>query len=423
MTVAMAWNRKHGEPRAVVTRVFSAVVMVTALTAGVVGHAPEAAADEAQSKQWYLEAMDAEKIWKSTTGKGIKVAIIDSGVNPNIASLKNQVLKGADLTGTPGDETDDYSGHGTTMAELIVGTGAGGGLQGLAPGAKVIPMRVNDTDRQNKMRVNAFDVEQAIKAAADSDAQIINVSMSNDFYSSQVRDAVKYAQAKGKLLFAGAGNGAEEGNKPQYPASYPEAISVAAGGSDGQIAPYSQHNKYVDLAAPGSDIPGWCNASFKSYCDAGGTSNATALASASAALIWSAHPEWTGNQVLRVMLESAGRGGDGNKKGLSEYYGYGVVRPGAHINRGLGKPGDPNVNPLTNERVGDSSDSSASPKPSAPASSQPPKPKPGSNAAVKGSSSESSDGSGQLGLVLGAIAAAVVIGGGAFAVVRKRRSA
>lgn len=419
----MAQIRGRGEPRLAMARVFSVVTLLAALTTGAIGLASVAIADEVKPKQWYLAPMNAEKIWKSTTGKGIKVAVIDSGVNPSIASLKGQVLKGEDLTGTPGDETDDYSGHGTTMAELIVGTGAGGGLQGLAPGAKVIPLRVNDTDRQNKMRVNAFDLEQAIKAAADSDAQVINVSMASDHYSSEVRDAVEYAQTKGKLLFAGAGNGAEKGNKPQYPASYPEAISVAASGSDGKIARYSQHNKYVDIAAPGSHIPGWCNESFKSYCDTEGTSHATALASASAALIWSAHPEWTGNQVLRVMLESAGRGEDGNKKSLSEYYGYGVIRPGAHLNRGLGKPGDPNVNPLTNERVGGSSGSSPSPKPSAPASSQPSKSKPESNTSVAGSTSDTSDDSGQLGLVLGAIAAVVVIGGGAFAVARKRRSA
>ncbi|MFD4140497.1 S8 family serine peptidase [Streptomyces sp. NPDC058572] len=367
--------------------------------------------------------MNAEEIWKTSTGKGIKVAVIDTGVNPTTASLKGQILKGVDVAEAKGDETDDYVGHGTTMAELIVGTGAGGGIKGLAPGAKVIPYRISNTELQNEQRVNAFDMEEAIKAAADSDAQIINVSFGSDYYNSDIRDAVEYAQAKGKLLFAAVGNKGKKGNKPHYPAAYPEAIAVAAADRDGQVADYSQHGKFVDLAAPGSSIPGWCDDTFESYCEAEGTSPATAIASASAALIWSAHPDWTGNQVLRVMLESAGRG-EGWKKGtVSNFLGYGIVRPAAHIKGGVGKPGDPNVNPLTNERVGGSPGSSASPKPSAPASSQPPKPKPGSNAAVKGSSSESSDGSGQLGLVLGAIAAAVVIGGGAFAVVRKRRSA
>lgn len=400
---------------------------LTALTSGFVSAAPAALAADAQSKQWYLDAMNAEEIWKTSTGKGITVAVIDSGVNSSVPSLQGKVLKGMDVAEAKGDETDDFNGHGTTMAELIAGSGAGGGLKGLAPDAKIIPFRISDTELQNKEKVNAFDAEEAIRAAADSDAKIINASFGNTYYSSGVREAVKYAQAKGKLFFAGAGNDAQKGNPESYPASYPEAIAVAATDREGEVANYSQHGDFVDLAAPGSDIPKWCDETFTRYCDGdGGTSAATAIASASAALIWSAHPDWTANQVLRVMFESAARGEDWKEGTVSNYLGHGIVRPGAHINRGLGKPGDPGTSPLTNTKVGGGASgagSSASPDPSAPASSQDPKPKPGSNAAVAGSSSESSEGSGQLGLVLGAIAAAVVIGGGAFAVVRKRRSA
>src|SRR5687768_8807105 len=119
------------------------VAALVALTAGLVGAAPAAHAADAQSKQWYLDAMNAEKIWKTSTGKGITVAVIDTGVDPATPSLKGQVLKGQDVAEAEGDENDDYSGHGTTMAELIVGTGAGGGIKGLAPGAKVIPYRVS----------------------------------------------------------------------------------------------------------------------------------------------------------------------------------------------------------------------------------------------------------------------------------------
>ncbi len=87
-----------------------------------VGAAQPAAAD-AQSKQWYLTSMQAEDMWEVTTGEGVKVAVVDTGVNPSTPSLRGQVLKGVDVTGAPGDETDDYHGHGTTMAELIAGTG------------------------------------------------------------------------------------------------------------------------------------------------------------------------------------------------------------------------------------------------------------------------------------------------------------
>ncbi|MEV4332541.1 S8 family serine peptidase [Streptomyces sp. NPDC049597] len=395
---------------------------LVALTAGLVGAAPAAHAADAQAKQWYLDAMNAEEIWKTSTGKGITVAVIDTGVDPSTPPLKGQVLKGKDVAEAKGDETDDYSGHGTTMAELIVGTGAGGGIKGLAPGAKVIPYRVSDTELQNNEKVNAFDQEEAIRAAADSEAQIINVSFGNEYYSSSVRSAVKYAQQKGKLLFSSSGNEAKKGNKKNYPAAYPEAVAVGAAGRDGKVGDYSTYGDFVDIAAPGTGIPGYCDKSLTRYCDEQGTSHASAIASASAALIWSAHPDWTANQVLRVMFESAGRGEDWEEGTLSRYLGHGIVRPGAHINRGIGKPGDPNISPLTNERVGGASGSSASPKPSAPASSQAPQDKADSAAAVTGSDNSADDDS-RLGLIIGGAAAVVVVVGAAYAFARKRRTA
>ncbi|WP_353938348.1 S8 family serine peptidase [Streptomyces ficellus] len=373
-------------------------------------------------KQWYLDAMHADELWKVTTGEGIKVVVIDSGVNPSIPSLKGRILKGLDTTETEGEETDDYSGHGTTMAELIAGAGHGKGLQGLAPGVKIVPMRVSNADYQKNRRVNGQDVAEAIRAAADSDAQIISMSMGSDYSSMEERAAVKYAHKKGKLFFAAAGNNAEQGNKPQYPAAYDDVVGVASADNKGTVSHYSQHGDNVDLAAPGDDIPGWCDETFAKYCGGdGGTSSATAIASASAALIWSAHPDWTANQVLRTMIDTAGR--DWAKGTRSVYLGHGLIRPGQIILDKKGDPGAPDVSPLTNEKTGGDIPANGTPTSSAPASSQAPQGKPDSGAIVAGSSSKSMDHSGLPGWVLGAIAAAVVIGGGAFAAVRKRRSA
>ncbi|MGA5170940.1 MULTISPECIES: S8 family serine peptidase [Streptomyces] len=422
----MSQTRQHKGSYAVRRGLLGAVAAAGAWVVTIGGPAAAAPIPDPQARQWYLDAMNAEEIWKTATGEGIKVAVIDSGVNPSTPSLHGQVLKGRDFTGVDGEETDDYVGHGTSMAEIIAGTGKGGGLKGLAPGAKIIPYRVSDTDLQNKEKVNAFDFQQAIRAAADSDARIINMSMGSEFYSSEERDAVEYAQSKGKLFFAAAGNSGDGPNKEEYPASYPESIAVAASGPDGKVAKFSQHGNFVDIAAPGGDIPTWCDEKFTSYCDGdGGTSAATAIASASAALIWSKHPEWTGNQVLRVMFESAGRGKDWKPGTVSNYLGHGIVRPGAHINRGLGKPGDPGVSPLTNERVGGPSGSAASPRPSAPASSPGPQDKPDFVAEAKGRDSAASAGdSSSTGLVIGGVAAVVVLGAAAaYAVVRRRRSA
>ncbi|WP_233416375.1 S8 family serine peptidase [Streptomyces sp. N35] len=364
--------------------------------------------------------MHAEEIWKAATGEGIKVAVIDTGINAATPSLKGQVLEGLDATDVAGEATDDYSGHGTTMAELIAGTGAGGSVKGLAPGSKVIPMRISNADKLGGERVNDLDEVTAIRAAADSDAQIISMSFGSEYLHPKEREAVKYAQSKGKLFFAAVGNNAKKDNKEQYPAAYPEVVGVGAVDRNGKVGDYSQHGDDVDLAAPGSDIPGWCDAKFKSYCDDDGTSNATALASASAALIWSAHPDWTANQVLRVMIESAARA-KGTKAGsVSSYLGHGIVRPNAAINRGIGKPGDPDINPLTNEKT---LNTKASSKPSASASPQEQQgqqDKSGDKVEVAGTSKDSE--SSRTGLLVGGGAVIVIAAAGAIAVARKRRT-
>lgn len=414
-----------GTTRRLRRRVTCAVALVGAWAIGFVGLAPAASAEDIRAQQWYLDAMHVDKIWQKTKGEGVKVAVIDTGVNASTNTLRGQVLKGLDATKFDG-KTDDTDGHGTTMAELIAGTGRAGGIQGLAPGAKIIPFRANTSGSQ-KLKKNPWSIEDAIRAAADSDARIINMSFAYPHTTDRMEEAVKYAQSKGKLMFAGVGNDGDGKNELLYPAAFPEVVGVAATDREGRVAEFSQHGGAVDISAPGKGIPGWCDSKFDGYCiNQQGTSHATAIASATAALIWSYHPDWTANQVLRVMFESAGRS-EGWKPGTtSSYLGHGIVRPGAHINRGLGKPGDPDINPLTNENsagsgAGSSASPAASPAASAPGSSQAPQAEATPAKAVAGSSEEAGGGS-SLGLILGGAAAVVVVAGGAFYLARKRRT-
>jgi type VII secretion-associated serine protease mycosin len=309
-----------------------------------VGLAPVASADGVQSQEWHLKAMQAEKMWKVSTGKGIKVAVIDSGVDPSAQALKGRVLPGRDVSGAPGDETLDDVGHGTTMAELIAGSGKGGTLKGLAPGAKIIPFRTSGPGVKGA-DMTKENLDDALRAAADSDARIINMSLSGSPHPS-VKEAVKYATKKGKLLLAGTGNDAKKGNPVTYPAAYPDVAGVAAVDKSGKVADYSTHGNQTILSGPAVGLPGWCDGKKERYCPQGGTSAATAIASASAALIWSHHPDWTANQVLRVLIKT----GDLADK-PSKYVGYGAVRPRLNLLEGKGKPGDPDISPLTGERT------------------------------------------------------------------------
>lgn len=317
--------------------------LVGLLLAGVA--ATPAHAETIRSQQWHLDTMKADEIWKISTGKGITVAVIDTGVK-DIPELEGQVLPGKDfLAGkAEGDERTDYGGHGTTMAGLIAATGkhpSGDGAYGLAPGAKILPIRVPNTSES----AATPSLVEAIRYAADSDAKVINISMatpSTPEDDKARREAVKYALSKGKLIFAGAGNNGEGLNRLMYPAATPGVVAVAAVDAKGEATKESQHGPEVDMSAPGIDIVTACSGKT-GLCDSHGTSDATALASASAALLWSAHPDWTNNQVLRVLLNTAGKPTDGAQR--NDSIGYGIVRPRIAVPT-PGDPGPADVYPL-----------------------------------------------------------------------------
>ncbi|MFJ4525263.1 S8 family serine peptidase [Streptomyces sp. NPDC088810] len=405
--------------------------VVGALVAATVGLAPGAVADDVQSKQWYLGPMQAEQMWKVSTGKGVKVALIDTGVNADTPSLKGQVLTGETPKSVAYRSTVDYEGHGTTMAELIAGTGAGGSLKGLAPGAKIVPYRVELGGLKGgaEEKKKTPEPADAIRAAADTDAKIINMSFGNAAPFPEVEEAIKYAASKGKLLIAAVGNEGDKGaDSIGYPAAFHYVVGVAASDESGTVSKFSSSGNYVDFAAPGQDFPGWCDASFRSYCDdMNGTSSAAAITSASAALIWSAHPDWTVNQVTRALVDTAGR--KWAKNDPSRYLGYGTIRPRLVLANPHYNPGPANVDPLAKWNGGDllaksatSSTPSSSPSSSASTPSQAPEKGSTGGTSAAGSSTESSNDNSTLWVVLGAVAAVVVVGGGGVAVARARRA-
>ncbi|MFH8472779.1 type VII secretion-associated serine protease mycosin [Streptomyces sp. NPDC018000] len=339
------------------TGVFTAVLGLL-----LVGAVP-VSADSVRSDQWHLDAMKAEQVWKSSTGENVTVAVIDTGVNASNPDLSGQVLKGLDLApGSPGDERVDYDTHGTAMAGLIAGTGKSGGGDGafgLAPGAKILPIRLrDDTGKVNgatgSVNFNK-DVSAGIRFAVDSGAKVINISQGNSAGSQEISSAVKYALEKGALIFAAVGNTGNEGNGLEYPAATPGVVGVGALGKDAKKTAESQYGVQVDLSAPGEDMVHACGGPG-GLCRTHGTSDATALASASAALIWSKHPDWTNNQVLRVMLNTAGGSTSGGKR--NDYVGYGAVRPRIALET-PGDPGPADVYPLPDLAAAESPSPSA----------------------------------------------------------------
>ncbi|MGE7385361.1 type VII secretion-associated serine protease mycosin [Streptomyces sp. NPDC004126] len=352
--------------------------------------------------------MKAEDLWRISTGKGITVAVIDTGI-ARIPELEGRVVPGRDFASeaVQGDERVDYRNHGTSMAAIIAGSGKGpDGVEsafGLAPDAKIQSLRV-DLDG-NGISTNTS-LADAIRYAADSDAKILNVSLGwSD--SDGLRSAVTYALSKGKLIFAASGNDGD--SHINYPAGIPGVVGVAAVDRDGAAAKESTHNASVDMSAPGVDIISGCSGNT-GLCTSHGTSDATALTSASAALLWSAHPTWTNNQILRVLLNTAGKPVDGVER--NDYIGYGVVRPRIALPT-PGDPGPADVYPLPDLAAA----ATATPAPPVPSTggkitpSAPPR---------AGSAVDKGDGSGGLPWIALGLGACVLIGGAVAAVVVRR---
>lgn len=398
----------------------SLTAAVMALTLLGIGATP-AHAESVREQQWHLDAMGADKMWKVSKGEGVVVAVIDSGVDDTIADLRGQVLPGKDFSRLSGDENNDVDNHGTGMASLIAGTGARGDIEGsfgLAPKAKILPIRLvyNQERLYEKDRVDSFSVgmAKAIRFAADSEAKVINISVGSsvDRIGPELEQAVRYALTKNKLIFAAVGNSADSDNKPEYPAATPGVVGVGGLGKKAAWWAKSQTGPQVDLAAPAENIVNACSKGTQ-LCSGSGTSAATALTSASAALIWSKHPDWTNNQVLRVMLNTAGKPKSGKER--TDYLGYGTIRP----LRALTTPGDPgpaDVYPLPDLAA---AEASASPSVSASASAAPAPSQADSTPPPAAAPSEEGGNTG-LWIALG-VGAAVLVGGGVTAAVLRSR--
>ncbi|ULR40939.1 S8 family serine peptidase [Thermus sp. NEB1569] len=238
---------------------------------GVLGASPYA---------WHLQAVRAEEAWGVSTGAGVKVAVLDTGVDATHPALRGRVAEGLDAaTGEPLPvDTDQSQGevHGTHVAALAVGEGVG-----VAPGAVLLPVRVFSPEY-----VGDFQVAQALVWAVDQGAQVINLSFGGSGYSHLLHEAVNYALERLRVVVAAAGN---QGSVARfYPAALPGVMAVGAADGRGNPAWFSNRGGWVGVWAPGvriySAFPGG------GYGLLSGTSMAAPTVSGIAALLKSGRP-------------------------------------------------------------------------------------------------------------------------------------
>ena len=212
--------------------------------------------DPLYSEQWNFRMIGVEDAWKTTRGKGVVVAVIDTGVAAKTTAKGKQAkdfgstpfVPGYDFVNDDADPYDDH-GHGTHVAGTIAeSTNNNEGAAGIAYEASIMPLKVLSAQGFGK----SADIADAIRYAADKGAHVINMSLGSSQPSDVIHQAVKYARKKGVVIVCAAGNSFREG--VGYPAAFPECIAVSSVGPSGKLAAYSSWGKQVALAAPGGDM-------------------------------------------------------------------------------------------------------------------------------------------------------------------------
>jgi subtilisin family serine protease len=328
--------------------------------------AAPAVADQVRSQEWWLRALHVTTAQESSKGSGVTVAVLDTGVNPTQPDLAGSVTTGPDYTASGRKAGGPFWGiSGTAVASLIAGHGHGpqngDGIIGVAPAAKILSVRVtlegNDPNL-TKAGVAAglpVGIAEGIRYAVSHGAQVIDLPLDPAALaaatpgggtptggstaaaptpggSTAERDAVAYALSKNVVLVAPGGDGGTGTDTVNYPAAYPNVISVGAFNQNFTKAPYTSHRPYVTLTAAGDGV---IAATPTGYAMLHSTSAASAVVAGIAALIRAQFPTLRPAQVTSALTQSTvfrPPGGLRNGSGHGTADAQAALLAAAHIN-------------------------------------------------------------------------------------------
>ena len=262
----------------------------------------------------WLGVSDERQDW----GRGVKVAVLDSGVDRTHSNLAGVAMEEIDLVGSG----DSSTGHGTAVASIIAGNE--GGQLGLAPAVSLLSIRVLNSEGEG----DSFTVAEGIVQAVDRGAKVINLSLGGTGESKVLKNAVDYAESQGALVVAAVGN--EGLGEVSYPAKFDHVIGVTSIDANGRQSSFANYGEGVDIAAPGVGVfAAWEDERLVAFS---GTSTATAFISGALAAEISKNPGLSNTEVVDLLYNFAN---ESEKPGIDKYTGKGILNVGRIDNRNV----------------------------------------------------------------------------------------
>ncbi len=313
--------------------------------------------DPQYPSQGELRQIDAPSAWADTTGAGVTVAVVDTGIvdGPDFTdSFGTSIVPGYDEVDGDTNPTDvssgdpDWSSHGTLVSSILAARANTFGVVGMCPGCHIMPIRALGSDGTG----SDVDIALGIQYATAHGASVINLSLGGSSDSGIVDQAIDQARAANVVVVAAAGNDGDstplgDATAPTYPAAHPGVLSVAAtcsqtafadgsndclGETDGNLEPFTGRGAgWVDVAAPGTAIA----TQGTDLYDFSGTSASTPFVSGLAALVRAEHPTWSEQQVRADIVQTAAPVSPGGLVAGGE------IRAGAAVGAGTPPPPGP----------------------------------------------------------------------------------